>query len=224
MKKCSKCNKVKYRIDFPRDSPNKDGLRPSCKACKSITAKEYYIKNREKEIKRSRYYYLKNFNKVKKSQGGYYLRNKETIKERGREYYLENKDVILLKNREYIKNNKESVCKGQNAYEKKRKAADPMFKLRRLLKNRVYSAFKRKSWRKDGTMKLLGCSIDKAFTHLENQFTEGMTWDNHGEWHIDHIIPMASAKTQEELVELCHYKNLQPLWALDNIIKSDKIL
>jgi hypothetical protein len=50
-----------------------------------------------------------------------------------------------------------------------------------------------------------------------------MSWDNHGEWHIDHIIPLASANTPEIIKQLCHYSNLQPLWASDNIIKKDKI-
>jgi hypothetical protein len=51
-----------------------------------------------------------------------------------------------------------------------------------------------------------------------------MTWDNHGEWHIDHIIPISSGKTEDEVLKLCHYTNLQPLWKEDNLKKSDKIL
>ena len=58
--------------------------------------------------------------------------------------------------------------------------------------------------------------------YIENKFTEGMSWDNYGKWHIDHIIPLNSAKTEEEIIKLCYYTNLQPLWASDNIRKKDK--
>ena len=59
--------------------------------------------------------------------------------------------------------------------------------------------------------------------HIEKQFTKGMSWSNQGKWHIDHIIPLASAKNEDELMKLCHYRNLQPLWAEDNLKKSAKI-
>jgi hypothetical protein len=61
---------------------------------------------------------------------------------------------------------------------------------------------------------------------LENQFVEGMNWENYGSkgWHIDHIIPLSSAKTVDEAISLNHYKNLQPLWAVDNMKKGNKIL
>jgi hypothetical protein len=73
---------------------------------------------------------------------------------------------------------------------------------------------------------IIGCSPEFLKEYLENQFAEGMSWDNHGQysWHIDHIIPLSSAKTDEEIYKLCHYTNLQPLWAEDNLRKSNKIL
>ena len=72
----------------------------------------------------------------------------------------------------------------------------------------------------------MGCSPQFLKEYLENQFTEGMSWDNHSQygWHIDHIIPLSSANTEEEIYNLCHYTNLQPLWAEENLRKSDKIL
>ena len=71
---------------------------------------------------------------------------------------------------------------------------------------------------------MLGVEWEVAKQHIGRQFTKGMNWDNHGDWHIDHIIPLASAKTPERLKQLCHYTNLQPLWAKENISKSDKII
>jgi hypothetical protein len=74
------------------------------------------------------------------------------------------------------------------------------------------------------TTDIIGCSPQELKEHLEKQFVSGMTWENRNEWHIDHIIPLSSAKTEEELYKLCHYTNLQPLWAEDNLKKSNKII
>lgn len=73
-------------------------------------------------------------------------------------------------------------------------------------------------------MELLGCPLDVAKNHIEKQFKDGMTWDNHGEWHIDHIKPCASydLNIPEEQKKCFHYTNLQPLWANENLSKSDK--
>ena len=76
----------------------------------------------------------------------------------------------------------------------------------------------------DSTMNLVGCDIDSLRLHLEKLFEDGMNWDNHGEWHIDHIRPCASFDlTDPEQQRVCfHYTNLQPLWAKDNLSKGDK--
>jgi hypothetical protein len=70
---------------------------------------------------------------------------------------------------------------------------------------------------------MLGASIQTTLAHIEGLFLDGMSWENHGEWHIDHITPLASAKNEDELLRLCHYKNLQPLWARDNLSKGKKM-
>ena len=73
------------------------------------------------------------------------------------------------------------------------------------------------------TNKILGADYETIKYYMENKFNDGMNWGNHGKWHIDHITPLASAK-KNELIKLCHYTNLQPLWAKDNMIKSEKII
>ena len=79
--------------------------------------------------------------------------------------------------------------------------------------------------KKNKTFDIVGCSPEFLKEHLEKQFTEGMDWELLGQHiHIDHIIPLSSAKTEDELYKLCHYTNLQPLWAEDNLKKSNKIL
>jgi len=73
---------------------------------------------------------------------------------------------------------------------------------------------------------LIGCSPEFLKEYLEQKFTEGMSWENYGlyGWHIDHVIPLSSVDTEEEIYKLCHYTNLQPLWAEENLKKSNKIL
>ena len=107
------------------------------------------------------------------------------------------------------------------------KKKNPIFKLRVLVKKRIASAMKSSNLKKKhSTIKLLGCSIANLRSYLQAKFTDGMSWENHGikGWHIDHIIPLASAKSQTELESLFHYTNLQPLWWYDNLSKKDKIL
>ena len=78
--------------------------------------------------------------------------------------------------------------------------------------------------KRNKTFDIVGCTPEFLKEYLEIQFTEGMTWENRCEWHIDHIIPLSSAKNEDELYKLCHYTNLQPLWAEDNLKKSNKII
>ena len=97
--------------------------------------------------------------------------------------------------------------------------------IKKLLSDRTFKAFKNKGYSKNTkTQEMLGVDWEVCKAHIERQFTKGMNWKNHGEWHIDHIIPLASAKNEKELKKLCHYSNIQPLWASENLIKSDKIL
>ena len=83
--------------------------------------------------------------------------------------------------------------------------------------------FKNKKFSKNShTEEILGCDYNKVIEHLENKFEKGMTWENHGEWHIDHIVPISSATTERDVLSLNHYTNLQPLWAKENLKKYNK--
>ncbi len=73
------------------------------------------------------------------------------------------------------------------------------------------------------TFDIVGCTPEELKTHLESKFVDGMSWNNQGEWHIDHIIPLSSGINQEDIIELCHYTNLQPLWSMDNMKKGSKL-
>ena len=103
---------------------------------------------------------------------------------------------------------------------------DPEFKLLSVLRGRLYGALKSKNAAKStNTLDLTGCSTSFLMNYLEEKFKDGMSWSNHGEWHIDHIIPCSSFNLLDEKEqEKCfHYTNLQPLWAAENLSKSNKI-
>jgi hypothetical protein len=102
---------------------------------------------------------------------------------------------------------------------------DELFSTKVRIRNLVRNTFRKSGYTKpsEGTEKILGCSFNELKFHLESKFVDGMNWENRGKWHIDHIIPLSSANTKEELIGLSHYSNLQPLWAEDNMKKGDKI-
>lgn len=108
-------------------------------------------------------------------------------------------------------------------YRRQRQARDPAFRTLLLLRRRLRHAVKSQGTKKSSsTLNLAGCSPQKLRYHLESQFTDGMSWDNQGKWHIDHIRPCKSFDlTDPEQQRKCfHYTNLQPLWAIDNLRKG----
>jgi len=123
------------------------------------------------------------------------------------------------------KDNREQLTQKQLIYEKNRILIDPTFKLVKTLRSRLASALNRRNIEKGfSTMELTGCELPFLKGYLEAKFTEGMTWENHGEWHLDHIKPCCSfdLKNEEEQKKCFHYTNLQPLWAVDNLSKGGK--
>jgi len=110
-------------------------------------------------------------------------------------------------------------------YRKVRCAVDPEFKLMLTLRSRISSAVRAAGAKKYAkTALLVGCSVQRLREHLEAQFKPGMTWENHGEWHIDHIKPCASYDLRKSVdQQACfHWSNLQPLWANANLSKGDR--
>ena len=162
---------------------------------------------------------------------GYYVKNRKKIleeKKKEREDWSQSRlEEERAKCRLYYKNNKETIGARMLAYHADRKASDLGYYLRHRLSNRIRIAIKEGKGSKDNsTTELLGCSVDDVRVHLESQFTEGMTWENHGllGWHIDHIKPCSKFDlTLDSEQKACfHYTNLQPLWAEDNLRKGNK--
>jgi hypothetical protein len=170
----------------------------------------------------------------KEYQKNWYQKNKEEILLKCKEYYENNKEKKVLQMREYHKNNREKINKTKSHYKKEKRQTDPLFKLTENIRCLVNDSIKNKGYKKlTKTELILGCSFQEFKSHLESKFESWMSWDNHGNpkddifelnktWDIDHIIPVSSANTKEELIKLNHYTNLQPLCSkINRHIKKD---
>lgn len=198
---CSTCKNLKSISDFNKNSSAKDGLQAACKECQTI----YRLKYRE--ISKKKYEIRKE--KYKNEFSKYYKRHKKEISKKRRVYYKKNKLKIL----EYKKK-----------YERKKIESDTNFKLVKCLRHRLYDAL-RGNFKSGSAVRDLGCTVEFLKHYLESKFQPGMTWENYGSyWHIDHIKPLSKfdLTDRNQLLEACHYTNLQPLEAMENIRKSNK--
>lgn len=142
-----------------------------------------------------------------------YNSNPSKFKEKQKLIYQRDKPKIIHRCLEYQRNNRDKI----NA----RIASDPVSLMARRLRSRLQKSLSRNNCPKNSsTEDLVGCSWEHLVKHIERQFVQGMSWENRGRWHIDHIVPLASAKTKEELVALNHFTNLRPIWATENRSKS----
>jgi len=200
IKICSKCNEVKNYYDFNKSNNKKNGLRSECRVCQNFLAKKYREKNCEK-INQSHIEWKKN-NPEK------YRLHKKINKIT---YRVKHSDKVREHHRKYMNE------KYKN---------DIFYSLSSKLRSRLNIFIKSKNIKKQNkTFEIIGCSPEFLKIYIENQFTEGMSWELMGKYiHIDHIIPLSSANNEEEVYKLCHYTNLQPLWSEDNLKKGDKIL
>ena len=196
--------------------------------------KAYRKANKEKIIEREKAYYQANKEKILKQKKAYAKANKEKIADRNKAYRKANKEKIAEIQKAYVKANKEKIRNQHKSYEKQKYKSDPLYKLKRIYRNSCGRAFNSIGKKKNNkSLKLLGLETwQELAKHLQSQFYDHpdtgkkMTLDNHGlhGWHIDHIIPLSTAKTEKDIIKLCHYTNLQPLWAKDNLSKNNKIL
>lgn len=153
-----------------------------------------------------------------------YAANKEKIKARNKNWRLANREKHASRSKEWAKNNKQIVRASNRNWDCKQVETNPLYKAKKKLRSAINSAFKRiKQNKPSNTQILLGCTWEEAKAHFELLFQEGMSWENHGKWHIDHIRPVASFN-EDELHLMNHITNLQPLWAKDNLQKSDEYL
>lgn len=135
-------------------------------------------------------------------------------------HHLSNPNYAINRDKEWQKQNREKL----NKHKVSRRKKDYIFNMKERLLSRLSSALKSKNFKKqDSITKSIGCTPEFLCKYIESKFKPGMNWNNRNLWHLDHIAPLSSVKTEEELLKLNHYTNLQPLWAKDNLKKSNKI-
>lgn len=196
MKICTKCKDNKELEDFSNSKSTKDGLSYTCKQCRG----EWYLLNKNDIQKKN----LENKEDIKGYNKIYYENNIKKIQEVQKEWRLFNKDKIRFQ-----QNNKYQL--------------NPLFKLSKIIRSLTYRSLKFGGYsKKSKTYQILGCTFEEFKKYIESKFQPWMTWDNQGNpkdkilefnktWDLDHIIPISSAKTEENIIKLSHFSNYQPL-------------
>ena len=145
--------------------------------------------------------------------------NREKYLDSKRQYRINNIEAAISRDKEWKANNKGY----STTYSRNRYKTDPNFRLRLRLRTRINEVVNSRV-KAGSAVRDLGCSVEELKQHLEKQFQSGMTWENQGQWHIDHIIPLSKFDLTDrgQFLKACHFSNLQPLWAKDNIAKGAK--
>jgi hypothetical protein len=222
---CKKCCNIRNRINSKKWHQTEQGKIKSKESRKRYKQK---ISN-ERKIIREEKLRLKNEEiervklekqEIRKIKEDLLLQKSQELKLKKnleREKIMESYNVTTWEEVQKIRNRETKSKRWKERFE-----GDSLFKFRKLIQNNVRNSFKRKGFSKTSKCReILGADWDVVKRYFESKFLDGMNWDNQGDWHIDHILPISTAVTEEDVLRLNHYTNLQPLWAEDNIKKSD---
>lgn len=154
---------------------------------------------------------------------------KKRKSENHKTWYEQNKENRKEYLKEYREKNIDKIRKTKRDYERNRKERDPLYKLISNFRTAIYQVLKESNVEKNKHyFDILQYTPEQLITHLENKFTDKMSWDNYGDWHVDHKLPITHFNIQEmgdkEFMRCWSLDNLQPMWGFDNIFKSNKIL
>jgi hypothetical protein len=219
MKVCNICEEEKPLSEFYKSKKQKAGRVSKCKQCSRAYNKLW----REANPGYDQDWRKKNPDKIRRSYLEWNKRNSKKRTQLSSDWRGANLDKARAQESKRREKNRTGLRLYRNEWCKNKYQSDEGYRLLTNMRTRLYFALKRKGGKSKKTEDLLGCSISYLKILLEAQFQEGMSWDNCGEWHVDHVIPLSSARNDEELYELCKYYNLQPLWADDNSRKGAKV-
>jgi len=231
-KVCTKCGEWKVLGEFTKDVRSSDGRKNSCKHCvaeyermrlqdpekrqkKREKDREYSSTNKEQKRLSDKIYYENNKDDIAKKQKGYYQANKQAHAERNRAWREKNPDRKREKDSEY--RSRPDIRKR----DRDRRKGNPRYILSMFMRSCIARCLQLKNKRTESLSSILGYSRKALIDRIECQFKSGMSWANHGEWHIDHKKPIAAFIAQgvtdpRQINMLC---NLQPLWASENFSK-----
>lgn len=216
MKICSICKEIKPISEYNKSNKAKDGVRSECKSCRKEYSNLYYSSNINIIKIKTKKYRLNNQTLIIEQRKKYKENNPEKIKESNKKYREENKNRI----KEYMVLNAEKLRGKRRLYKLNRFKTNPLYKLKHNISTLIRVSFKAQNFsKKSRTQQILGCSYMVFKDHLESKFESWMNWANYGKyngsvnygWDIDHIIPLSTAVTEEDIIKLNHYTNLQPL-------------
>lgn len=225
--------KIEYKkINAEKIKQKDKEYREANKDVKKEYGKKYYETNKKILLEKQKKYVEINKDKTKSVKKEYRKNNKVKIKE----YFITNKDTLNAKRKIYVEANREKIREYGRKHQKFNMVNNPLYKLTAYIRTMTLKAIKNNGYsKKSKTFELIGISKEEFYKHIEQQFESWMTWNNRGNWNgipteiniswdIDHITPLASAKTEEELLKLCHYTNLRPFCSYTNRnIKKDKL-
>lgn len=227
--KCNICNIVQTKENFTKDKSRKNGYKTQCKNCRS----NYYKENKGNILFKNKEYRKNNKETISTQKKEYYSDNKTDILETRKNYYQDNKTDISIRHKQYYQDNKIKLNKDNTIYVRNRYKNEPLFKLKQIIRKSINQSLRNNGYtKKSRTYDILGSSFEEFKIHLESQFEDWMSWDNHGKyngeegfgWDIDHIIPISEGKTENEILKLNHYSNLQPLCSkINRDIKRDNL-
>ena len=228
-RQCPVCKNVLEINDenFHHCKKYRTGYNVYCKECVNAKGRKHYHEHQEAGVEKYRLYRLKYPDKVKASKKKWNAKNKEHNLSLHRKWTANNREHYNEFCRNYRKKNWDRLKIKDHERRKEKIKTDVNFRVQMNLRRRMNLAIRRINAKKlFHYVELIGCSVFELKAHLASKFTEGMSWENYGKWHIDHIIPCCAFNLidPQEQLKCFHYTNLQPLWAEDNLKKGDKII
>jgi hypothetical protein len=225
-KTCTKCGDTKLLGEYHQDKGKNDGKSSICKLCAVSVALKWRQENPERVTKRKQIYRAENLDVISARGKVYRQRNIDGLKVKSRAQYQKDPSKFIAKAKDWALENPEKrreIAAKHNV----KKRSTPKGKLENSISCNMRNSLKTGGKQGRKAFDLLGYSISDLMAHLEKKFAHGMSWENYGQWHVDHIIPLAAHNY--ETPECADFKrawalsNLQPLWALENISKGAKL-
>lgn len=187
--------------------------------------KEYAEKHKDRIAEYHKVYNKEHSEEKKAYMKKYNSEHKEELAEKRKEYRKKNPEKVRETHRSYVRKNRERVRAYHKQYRREREEKDPLFKMSVNLRHLVANSLRRQGYtKKTRTAEIVGCDFDTLWEHLRQTWVKnyGQEWDGE-DYHIDHIIPLATAKTEQDVIDLFHYTNLQMLKPEHNLDKKDKL-
>lgn len=219
---CTKCKKERTLDKFCKSKGCRFGVNSICKICCNKDGTRWRNNNREKSREAARRWTKENPDRKRRNAQKWHSKNKKKNREQSQRWAKKNPWY----RKKYLKENVKRLNKYAYEQQKEKYRTDPKFRLNHNMSNAIRTSLKKKKQGRHWES-LVGYTCEDLVKHLESKFKEGMTWENYGEWHIDHKIPKNAfnfnAPNQEDFLSCWALENLQPLWAKENILKGSSV-